>query len=531
MPLYGRDALLPERLRILFIGDGIADDIYIAYMEAYFRLHAPLSDIELIGLGSGRIAVPVPGEEERPFPQHCPQEQLERALGATRPDWVVVCCGINGDVCRSFDAEPSRVWRDGLTRALARIREWGARAVAMTPPPAVPPYADCDDTRRHVGWVLALEGDAADAVVDIRAALLADAEAWRAADAEDAPRDGVSLNAAGHWVIARTLLKTLFNVALTRTPDRLGFGSGEPLFAATLARRRLLNSAWQARVGQADPLRTAEALTPETAWTEADEIEKRIRTLIDAAPRLRTALGRSEWEGHERTDFMLDGREGFVVTPRTVAPGRLWLWRAEFFGDFAQVDLALLDAGWHLAYYRLSDQYGCPGAVERMGRFQAYVTEQFGLAERAALLGLSRGGLYAFNYAATYPERVSMLYLDAPALDIRSWPGGLGAGIGAAREWAECLAVYGLDERTAAGATGISPLDRIEAAAKARIPILLVSGDADIVVPYAENGALLAQRYSRLGGPIQTIVKPGVGHHPHSLPDPTPIVAFILGCS
>ncbi|THF74178.1 alpha/beta hydrolase [Cohnella fermenti] len=227
---------------------------------------------------------------------------------------------------------------------------------------------------------------------------------------------------------------------------------------------------------------------------------------------------------------MLDGREGFVVAPRTAAPGRPWLWRTEFFGDFAQADRALLAAGWHLACFRLSDQYGCPGAVARMGRFQSYVTETFGLARRPVLLGLSRGGLYAFNYAATYPERVAALYLDAPVLDICSWPGGRGTGIGAAREWAECLAVYGLDERTASDA-GVSPLDRIKPVAKARIPILLVAGDADIVVPYAENGALLAERYSLLGGPIETIVKPGVGHHPHSLSDPAPIVAFILRCS
>ncbi len=44
----------------------------------------------------------------------------------------------------------------------------------------------------------------------------------------------------------------------------------------------------------------------------------------------------------------------------------------------------------------------------------------------------------------------------------------------------------------------------------------------------AENTRLLETRYNALGGPIEVIAKPGVGHHPHSLKDPTPIVEFVL---
>ncbi|MEI8191277.1 MAG: hypothetical protein WCI75_16295, partial [candidate division NC10 bacterium] len=32
----------------------------------------------------------------------------------------------------------------------------------------------------------------------------------------------------------------------------------------------------------------------------------------------------------------------------------------------------------------------------------------------------------------------------------------------------------------------------------------------------------------RLGGPVQTLIKKGMGHHPHGLDDPTPVVEFIL---
>ena len=53
-------------------------------------------------------------------------------------------------------------------------------------------------------------------------------------------------------------------------------------------------------------------------------------------------------------------------------------------------------------------------------------------------------------------------------------------------------------------------------------------GDADEVVPYEENTALLAEKYEAAGGKIELIRKEGVGHHPHCLEDPKPIVNFIL---
>ena len=59
-------------------------------------------------------------------------------------------------------------------------------------------------------------------------------------------------------------------------------------------------------------------------------------------------------------------------------------------------------------------------------------------------------------------------------------------------------------------------------------PIIHVVGQADEVVPVRDNTNVLERRYKILGGTIQVIRKPGIGHHPHSLDDPTPIVQFIL---
>ena len=89
------------------------------------------------------------------------------------------------------------------------------------------------------------------------------------------------------------------------------------------------------------------------------------------------------------------------------------------------------------------------------------------------------------------------------------------------------LKVYGLTEAEAM-AYKLNPVDNLAPLAKAGVPLLHVVGDADDVVPLAENTAVIKRRYEQLGGQITVIVKPGVGHHPHSLRDPAPIVEFIL---
>jgi len=68
----------------------------------------------------------------------------------------------------------------------------------------------------------------------------------------------------------------------------------------------------------------------------------------------------------------------------------------------------------------------------------------------------------------------------------------------------------------------------LTAPASAGVPVLLISGDADLDVPFEENGAVLERTYRACGGAVMTILKPGGGHHPHSLPDITPIVQFVL---
>jgi pimeloyl-ACP methyl ester carboxylesterase len=72
------------------------------------------------------------------------------------------------------------------------------------------------------------------------------------------------------------------------------------------------------------------------------------------------------------------------------------------------------------------------------------------------------------------------------------------------------------------------PIDNLRPLARAAVPIIAVYGEADVDLPPAENILLVQKRYAELGGEITVLAKKGVGHHPHSLLDPTPILEFIL---
>jgi hypothetical protein len=236
---------------------------------------------------------------------------------------------------------------------------------------------------------------------------------------------------------------------------------------------------------------------------------------------------RSAWKGYARYDFELAGRTVTVVTPAKTAEGTPWLWRGEFFGAFATVDEALLKQGWHVVYMACPNTFGSPDTMQRWSVLYEDLTRNHGFSRRPVLLGMSRGGLYVYNWAAEHPDTVGLIYGDAPVCDVKSWPGGKGKGKGSLADWELFKRIYGLNEQQALEWKH-NPIDILEPIAQARIPILHVVGDADDLVPVAENTLLLKQRYEALGGHVELIAKPGVGHHPHSLEDPAPIVEYIL---
>jgi pimeloyl-ACP methyl ester carboxylesterase len=236
---------------------------------------------------------------------------------------------------------------------------------------------------------------------------------------------------------------------------------------------------------------------------------------------------KKDWHGYEKSVFKVNKRSSLVVHPLTAAPGNPWVWRAEYFEAFDQVDRALLDQGWHIAYHSVSQLYGAPIAIDSMKDFHDYVCKEFGLAQKAIVFGFSVGGLYTFNYGYAHSDDVFALYLDAPALNLSifqpwdCWPVTKAA-------YAKTYESLDLDDEAVRIEHKLSPNDRAAELAKMNIPVVLVVGLLDEAAVYEKNGAIFKERFEAAGGDLTLFTKPDCAHHPHSLEDPTPIVQWIL---
>lgn len=216
--------------------------------------------------------------------------------------------------------------------------------------------------------------------------------------------------------------------------------------------------------------------------------------------------------------YTFNGYEVTVIRPDH--PNGKWVWKTEFLYAFDSAERELLARGYTRVYYAISNKYGSYHAVRLMHDFYKHVIREFDLDRQCVLFGFSRGGLYAFNFALFYPECVSKIYLDAPVLDMRTWPP---AG---SENREQVYAEYSLTPESIETFTGHPVLNFAELFSH-RIPLLLVAGDADEIVPYELNAGKMIDFCTSAGIDLEYYVKPGCKHHPHSLEDPTPIVDFV----
>ena len=231
------------------------------------------------------------------------------------------------------------------------------------------------------------------------------------------------------------------------------------------------------------------------------------------------------WHGFRQLKFSLDGRDAILVLPEQAEASRRWLLKTEYFGAFPDFEIEMLRRGFHMAYIENKTRWHHPTDDDAKDMLCAYLAAEFSLAEKCMPVGMSCGGMQAVYFAAKYPERVAALYLDAPVMNLLSCPGGIGAA--GADMLPEFTARTGM---TLADLINYRnhPIDNIAPILESGIPVMMVSGDSDTVVPYAENGAHMTAYFRRHGGDLTEILKPGGDHHPHGLADPAPLVRFAL---
>ncbi len=212
------------------------------------------------------------------------------------------------------------------------------------------------------------------------------------------------------------------------------------------------------------------------------------------------------WHGFDRFDFLMDDTaltvkpikasadegtgvnrqvEGqlrcIVVTPKEAAHGKPWSWRGRYFDHEPQAEIELLKRGFHIGFIQ-SDN------VKQWDAWYTFLTEKHGLSKKPAFVGMSGGGRNSFTWATTNPDRVSCIYADNPLITRES-------------------------------------LMKLDELVQRDVPLLHICGSLD---PLSGNHTLpIESIYQHLGGRISVMIKDGVGHHPHSLRDPTLIADFI----
>ncbi|MGL4737802.1 MAG: prolyl oligopeptidase family serine peptidase [Cellulosilyticaceae bacterium] len=532
--------------KILFLGDSITYLAqYVNDMDTYLTMHFEGVRPEIVNMGLSSETASGLSEAHHPFPRPCIFQRLEQTLDFVGADLVIACYGMNDGIYHPQSEARFEAYKKGILELERCVTQRGMDIVFLTPPPFdvqmvdqsclqdaegddfgfMKPYSAYNDVLEDYGrWLMAEQpGKGA---IDIYTDVASFIKQKRQEDPTYITGDGIHVNGMGHFLFMRAIFKQLFGITITRIPSYVEAPETSELYQLICHKNRLVSDALLAYIGHGNALLELQVVPFDELAMRVDTLQQQITQWM-AMHQPQADVELVTFKGYEALLFHVKGRECILVKPHEARVDRPWVWRAEFFDAFSTVDMALVAEGWHIAYCNLSDAFGNPQAVAMMHDFYEAVIRRFELSQKADLFGFSRGGLYTMHYAVAYPETLRSIYLDAPVLDLCSWPGGHGCGVGSAYDWALCTEQYQITPQDAAGHFADMAVVKMAKLVDTDIPVILVAGDADEVVPYEENGERLVKAYTAKGKTVPVILKAGVGHHPHSLEEPGQIVTFI----
>jgi len=207
------------------------------------------------------------------------------------------------------------------------------------------------------------------------------------------------------------------------------------------------------------------------------------------------AACRGPWfaPSYDRYEFRIDGirMPVSVIVPKAAAPGKPWVFRADFVTRDAAVDLALLGQGFHVVTGPVPTDSDGP-VLQQWNAVYKHLTDH-GLSKAPVLEGAGGAAGEAYAWAIENPDKVSCVYAENPILRCHM--------------------------------TKAQPLDRLDVLAKAGVPLFHVCGGRD---PWLDTQTrVLEKRYKELGGQVTVVVQEGAGHFPTAPKDPKPVVEFI----
>ena len=164
-----------------------------------------------------------------------------------------------------------------------------------------------------------------------------------------------------------------------------------------------------------------------------------------------------------------------------------------------------LEAGVAVAGIDIGEAYGSPQGQALFSALHDELTQNRSFAGKPCVLGRSRGGLWVSSWAIANPDKVAGLAGIYPVFDLRSYPGLKRAAP------AFALTADQLEDQLERW----NPVSRLGTLAEASIPVHLIHGDVDKVVPLEANSKALVRQYERAGvGKLVTLqVATGQGHN------------------
>jgi predicted esterase len=207
--------------------------------------------------------------------------------------------------------------------------------------------------------------------------------------------------------------------------------------------------------------------------------------------------------------FEISSNKAFLYTAPKPAAGKPWLWYAPTLKGVSIVQRKLyfenfMKAGISIAGFDLGEVRGSPVSTAKFTEFYDEMVKR-GFSAKPILLGQSRGGMMTLAWAYRHPGKVKAWVGIYPVCNLASWP--------LKNSKAVTLADFAMSEdELTSKLKEFNPIDNLQGLLANKVPMFIVHGDSDGVVPYDDNTKLLKERYEAGGGSISVKVIPGEGH-------------------
>ena len=207
--------------------------------------------------------------------------------------------------------------------------------------------------------------------------------------------------------------------------------------------------------------------------------------------------------------FSLKDASAFIISANHGRSEKPWVWIAPALADtslevFAWYIKNLTQAGISVAGYDIGEVRGSPQSSARFHEFyQAMIAKAY--ASRPILLAKSRGALMLLAWAFRHPQHVAAFAGIYPVCNLLSWP--------LRNKPNPVLEDYAMSrDQLLQVVEKVNPIHQLKPLADAQVPIFLVHGTDDDLVPLSENSELVVENYQSLGGTVQLDRLPGMGH-------------------